>query len=78
MAAKTLKTWFYEGDAYVEPKEAARFLDMSYKTLLAHITAGKLPVVQIESRQLIQIDVLHTYAASRRPRQRRQSAERWI
>lgn len=79
MAADTLKTWVFQGETYIEPREAARFLNMKYKTLLAHITAGKLPTVQIESRHMIQIDALNTYAAQyRQPRQRLERSEDWI
>jgi len=75
-----LETWFINGQTYVTPKEAARYLGLNHLTVLGHIMAGRLPVVRIESRQLIELETLNAYAASRRPTKPRKQGrgERWI
>lgn len=77
--AAHIETWFINGQEYVEPKEAARFLGLKYKTIMQYIYESKIAVATIECRHMIPIDELQTYAASRRSRQQRQAAaERWI
>ncbi len=61
-----LETWQINGQNYVTPKEAARYLGLNHLTVLDHIMSGKLPVVRIESRQFIELDTLKAYAENRR------------
>lgn len=68
MAQQTLETWLINRQEYVTPKEAARWLGIHHKTILNIILDGKLPVVRIESRQFIELDVLKAYEDRRRGR----------
>ena len=79
MASKTLETWLYNGQEYVTPKAAARYLGIEHKALLREITKGRLKAARIESRQLIELDTLNAYAANQRPKPRRRGrGEKWI
>ena len=61
-----LETWQINGENYVTPKEAARYLGLNHVTILDHIVSGKLPVVRIESRQFIEFETLKAYAENRK------------
>ena len=50
MEVQELETWLFNGRIYVTPKEAARYLSITHKTILGYILDGRLPVVRIESR----------------------------
>jgi len=47
--------------------EAALYLGIQHRTLLAYIAQGQLAVVHIESRQLIELEALKAYAEKRKP-----------
>ena len=68
MESSELETWFIDGQILVEPKEAARYLGVKHATLLSYIVDGKLPVVQLESRQFIELETLKAFAEKRKPK----------
>ena len=66
MEIQELKTWLINGQEYVTPKEAARYLSITHKTVLRYILDRQLPVVQIEARQFIELNILIEYGQKRK------------
>ena len=66
MEVQELETWLFNGRIYVTPKEAARYLSITHKTMLGYILDCRLPVVRIESRQFIELNRLIDYEQKRR------------
>ena len=66
MEVQELETWLFKGHIYVTPKEAARYLNITHKTVLGYILDGQLPVARIESRQLIELNTLIEYDQTRK------------